>query len=1163
MNNILKNKQPNCCTNYFLRSLTLFLLFFLILPALKAAVPAEEQLITLNLKNVTIKEVLNEIKKNSNYSFWYNDTEVNDQEIVSVNVANRPVEEVLKMILSKQKLTFTVKEGLISISKENSKLKTLKGKVVDVSGNILPGASIIIKGTKSGSVTDANGEFSISGLGDNSILAVSFIGMKSKELIVGNRSMLTITLEEDAISLNEVVAIGYGAAKKRDITGSISTVNADKLSIKGSASFDSNLQGLAAGVSIQSNSGVPGAASKIKIRGLGSINSSTDPLWIIDGMPVLSYEVAENNGTTGQSPMSLINQNDIENIQVLKDAASTAIYGSRASNGVIIVTTKSGKKGKGGVNVDFSSGMSDLTRKPADIGYANSSQWFSVMNEMYQNSGKTFDLNEYYKLAPQAFDKITIDQAKATNTDWYNLLFRKGSYQELNVSSTNATEKANYYVSLNYRNDEGVQLNNSLQRISGRANVDFRALKLLSLGAKMNFSYTDNNRMQNSGYRSGAASNGGLNAITTSALPWYPVYNPVTPEQYYNPYGGANPLAFSDPANVHDNLKQFRTLGNVYAEIKLPFIEGLSVRSEASFDFLQSNSIFWKSRKVNLDSSNKPNSYASQQSVTYSSLNYNLYATYDRKFGEHQINAVAGSEAQRIQQTTLQAKGQNLIGVYQELGSPSSMLSMYGGLNGERYLLAYFGRANYKYNDRYLLGASIRRDGSSAFTAENRWGNFASLSAGWILSEENFMDFIGDKTFIKLRGSFGQTGNQNIPSGLDRTLYEGAYMKYGDNNIMGVNGTLPVNIAVSDLKWETTNSTDIGIDFGFLDNRINGSVAYYNKYITNMLLQGPVPVSAGVGGHPYTETTNNIWGNLGNMTNSGFEFEIHSTNIESKSFKWTTDFNIAFNSNKINQLTREADMTGKGLVSETTVSRKDHKRLEWFMADYAGVDTQTGVPMIYAVNTTKYNTTGETERLKNVAGSDSLLYATETNIRANRFYQNGKSADPTYYGGLTNTFEYKGFDLSFLISFSGGNYIYDYDEQISTRPNPTRTFKSEIIDNVWRKPGDVAKYPKLTADNTYTINGKAVSGFGDNWVYYNKTLYKGDYIRLKNIQLGYNFPASMISKLKIATARVYVSGTNLFTVTDYKGFDPEGAGMVYTATIPQLKSIVAGLNIKF
>lgn len=1041
--------------------------------------------------------------------------------------------------------------------------RTINGTVADEKNEPLPGVAIVVKGTTQGTVTGSDGNYTISNVPSDATLVFTFVGMKTQEIAVGNQASINIVMEEETIGIEEVVVIGYGTQKKRDIIGSVSTVDIDKMQVSGTSAFESLLQGLAAGVSVQTQGGVPGAPTKILIRGTSSINSSTDPLWIIDGVPIIASDQTQNFGTTSQSPMSLINPNDIESIQVLKDAAATSIYGSRASNGVIIVTTRTGRTGIKISSIDYSTGISVPTRTPEDIGFANTSQWFAALDRLYINAGRTFTMEDYYAANRLAYTRVTREQVETVNTDWYNLLIRNGTFHDVNFSSSSGTDKLDFYVSGNYRKDNGIQINNSLERFSVRANIDFHPTDLLKVGVKLNMSYTDNNRMQNSGFTNtgGGGINGGFNAISTSALPWYPVYDFDNPNKYFNPYSGANPMAYADSRNLKDNLTQYRGLGGFYADLKIPHVNGLSMRSELSFDILQSNSIYWTSDDITLYQE-VPNAYASDQSITNKNLNYNIYATYDRSFEDHSLLLVGGAEATRSSGYYRYTSGRDLVGTYQQLGSPGSIILASAGLGGERYLGAFFGRANYKFKDRYLLGLSLRRDGSSVFSKDYRWGTFLAYSAGWILSDEPFMDFIGSNTFIKLRGSYGETGNQNIPSGLNLPLYSGNYV-YGGPDILGVNGTLPINVPVGDLTWETTKSTDVGIDFGFINNRINGSLAYYNKYVEGMLLTGPVPYSAGIGG------SNSIWGNVGDMINSGVELEVHFLNILNKSnFNWSVDFNISSNKNLIKKLTPEADQTGTGLFHNDpvglpiSVSRKGQKRMQWYLAEYAGINPDLGVPMIVALDKDYYAETGNTRPLKDNEGNDVLIYGTITNINQNKFIQKGKSADPSFYGGITNTFQYSGFELSFLLSFSGGNYIYDYAMQTASVVGPQKQFFSDVLDKSWKRPGDIAEYPLLRFGG-YEIDGKINSDFAERWTYNTKWLYKGDFIRLRNVRLSYSIPSSLTKKINVSNVALSVSGNNLLTITDYPGFDPEGAGFVWTSSIPQMKSLIFGLSIKF
>ena len=1142
----------------------------------------KEVRVNLAFDQVTLIEAFNKIEQATDFIFIFNDYEINKNMKISTSFhKGQLLSDVLLEISRQANLQFKQVNKNISVKKITGRntnkvneieviiqTRNISGRVTSYEdGEGLPGVNVIEKGTSNGTVTDVQGEYSLE-VSEDAIIVFSSVGYTSEEIAVNGRSVIDVAMTPDIKQLQELVVVGYGTLKERDIVGSVSTVKAEDLQVKSTATFDAALQGMAAGVSVQSESGVPGAPTSIKIRGMNSINSSTEPLWIIDGMPVYSSPsgLAQNTNTTNQSPMSLINPNDIESIQVLKDAAATAIYGSRASNGVIIITTKSGKEGEGTVNFDYSTGVSDLSRKPSDIGYASTEEWFQIMDEKYENSGKQFTMNDYYRFSPYAFQRLTREEAMAINTNWYDELFQKGRFSDYNLSSSGGFEKGNYYLSANYREDIGVQKNNSLKRFSGRANIDFRPLENFTMGTKLTFSYSNNNRLQNTFYRGGQGTNGGLNSITTSALPWLPVYDPDNPSSYFNPYTGSNPVAYADPDNLKDELKQYRGLGTFFIDYDLPFVEGLSVRTEASFDLIQSNNIFWRSRDIFLDNANEPTSNAVEESVTWQSINYNLYGTFDRQFNDHYINVVAGVEGQRTNSYRRAMEGEGLVGNYQQIGTPSKLLSMWGGMTGERYLLAAFSRMNYKFKDRYLLGLSIRRDGTSAFTEDYRWGTFAALSAGWIISEEEFFSSLGENVFLKIRGSYGETGNQNVRSGLNVINYNGN-LRYGSADILGLNGTMPANVPVSDLTWETTRSTDVGVDFGFFDNRINGSLGYYQKYVEGMLLQGPIPWSSGItpfGNFPgmvYNENANNIWSNIGDMSNSGVELEVSSVNIHKNNFKWSTKFNVSFNKNKIHKLTPEADKTGKGIVSGTRVSRTGHMRQEWFMAKWAGVDPENGLPMIYVLDKNYYDSTGVTRILQTENGADSLTFATASNLKANRFHL-GNSADPTYYGGISNTFQYKGFDLSFLFSFSGGNYIYDYDEQVATSPSETSVFKKDVIENSWRKPGDQAKYPELRFDNTYVVDGEEIRVTND-WVNYDRTLYKGDFIRLKNVQIGYTFQSPMLDKLNLQRLRIYLTGSNLWTKTDYPGFDPEGASHVYTATIPQLKTFLLGINVGF
>jgi TonB-linked SusC/RagA family outer membrane protein len=591
----------------------------------------------------------------------------------------------------------------------------------------------------------------------------------------------------------------------------------------------------------------------------------------------------------------------------------------------------------------------------------------------------------------------------------------------------------------------------------------------------------------------------------------------------------------------------YRVLANIYGEYSFPFLKELSIRSELSMDFVQANRNTWISEEIRWDGS-----LGQDVARTSRTFNYNLFLTYNKTIGDHSINMVGGSEAQRSSSWLRSMEGQGLVGSYKELGSPSQLISMNSGLNGESYLLAYFGRANYKFKDKYLAGVSVRKDGSSVFTPDFRWGTFVAFSAGWIISDEPFMGTFGDKHFLKLRGSYGQTGNANIPSGLDASKYAGG-KAYGSMDILATNGTLISSIGVSNLTWETTNNMDFGLDFGFMNNRVNGSLAYYNKYVEDLLLATTLPFSSGI---------TSIYGNIGDLVNSGIEFNVASTNVESRNLKWQTSFNVSFNHNEVKKLTPQVDQAGTGMVSVPYITKVGYPVRDYYMADFAGVDPQTGISMIYALDKEHYDETGETRRLKDSAGEDVQLINNNANANSQRFHLKGKNQIPVYYGGITNKLTYKAFDLSFLVTFSGGNYIYDnFMRDNALNMGSTGEILKDVYDNYWKKPGDVAKYQRMNWNGNVKLEDGTTIALGDPRNYTDQFLFKGDYVKLKSVTLGYTLPKT--GRKIFQDFRLYATVENLYTLTKYPGWDPEGQGTISQWDLPQLFSATVGLSVKF
>ena len=1121
------------------------------------------QTVTIRITDQKVREALLILEKNSNVKFVYSSRVIDADRKVNLNVNKVPMADVLDKLLRPLNLKYEVSGRQIVLDKvEKSSYapepedlpviieKTVTGKVTDETGGGLPGVSVILKGTQRGTITDAQGQYELSIPDAQAVIIFSFVGYISQEEIVGNRATLDISLKVNEKSLEDVVVVGYGSQKRRDVIGSIATIKSEVLeNAAGSTNFSSLMQGQASGVSVQSSSGRLGANVNISVRGLSSISAGTSPLWIIDGVPILTDISIGNNGTAAQSPMALINQADIESIQVLKDAAATSIYGSRGSNGVIMVTTKSGATGKASVNVDYSTGFSDLPFQR--VKFINTKQWFQMKDDSKEAYGLgKFDMSDFYSSKPYATEILTREQAENINTDWRKEVTRRGSYHNANFSVMGGDRVTKYYVSGNYRKDKSIMTNEDLERYGLRANIDLKPLKNLDIGAKINLSMSKGNRGKNGassedGNKQGIS--GGFSYANNSTVPFEPVYSLANPDFYYNPYAG-NPIASSDPANMVEALDMYRVLTDIYAEYSVPFVPGLSARTQISLDFVQANRNFWMSDAIRWNGS-----LAQDNASTSKNINYNIFLTYNKILGDHSLNLVGGTEAQRSTSWYRSMEGMNLVGNYQQLGTPANLTSMYSGLNGERYLLAYFGRANYKFKDKYLAGISIRKDGSSVFTSDYRWGTFLAFSAGWILSDEAFMGQFGRNHFLKLRGSYGQTGNAGIPSNLDVSNYQTGFA-YGSADVLANNGTAVTSIGVNNLAWETTNNFDIGLDFGFFSNRINGSLAYYNKYVKDLLLASTLPPSSGIP---------SIWGNIGDLVNSGVELTITSSNLKAQDLKWQTTLNVAFNHNEVRKLTPQVDQSGTGMVVIPSISKVGYSVRDYYLADFAYVDPQTGISQIYALDKEFYTQTGETRRLKGADGKDVTMIANSANANANMFHMKGKNGIPKYFGGLTNKFIYKNFDLSVLVTFSGGNYIYDTFMRNISVQNSNGDQLKDVYENYWRKPGDVAKYQRLTWKGNVKMEDGTIVGLGDPRIYTDEFLFKGDFMKLKSVNLGYTLPKFSDKRKFFQNLRLYATLENLYTLTKYKGWDPEGQGLVNQWDLPQLFSASIGASVKF
>ena len=1123
--------------------------------------------VTISLKNANVAKIIDEIESKTDYLFVYNKTEIDLNRKVNVLAENKTVAEVLTEVFENTNVVYALEGTNIMLMQKASSTqqqKTVSGKVTDTSGMPLPGVSVVIKGTTTGAITDPNGKYSLLNISENTVLQLSFVGMKSKEIVVGKKTTVDVILEEETIGLDEVIAVGYGTKTKRDVTGSITTVKAKEIQNFKSSSMDALLQGQGSGIQVNQANGSPGAPVRVMIRGTHSIYAEAEPLWVIDGIPITNPAngLGMSRASSGQNYLATINPNDIESMEVLKDAAATSIYGSRGSNGVILVTTKSGKKGQGYISFDATYGISDLSRTPSDIGFTNGTEWLELVDKGRSNYGlpsiKTDkDLNNLIaqKTTGQSF---SVD--KLANTNWFDAILRKGGYKEYNLSLSQGYEKGSIYASLNYRDDKGVLESNDFKRVTGRLNADYEPVKNLKTGVKINFGFSDNNQVMDAGVPSGndVLAGGGFNMAATGSLPIFPMWWDESKKQYFMPASGYNVAASTNPNNFRFQLETYRALGGIYLDYKIPCIEGLSVRTEWSADINSTIRNFMVKKLLRP----KNMSYGEYEPGTQRNFNYNFYATYNRTFNKiHNINLVSGTESQRFSTRNIIVFGENFPEENRQFGVQDVTRLPSGGFGGERYIRSYFARASYRLLDRYMVGGSIRRDGVSIFTPENRWSTFASGSLGWIFSEENFMKSLSFVNLAKLRVSFGQTGNQGVP----QVTAPGwaTWPVYGNTG----NAANMSTIGVTNLTWETTNSYDAGIDFGLFKNRISGSVGYYRQDIKGLLFQVPIPYSSGLpfGGHK-------IWSNIGDMRNQGIELSINAVVIDKKDFKWTSSINVSTNKNELVSINEAMDAKGQGIISGLTWNKKGKKLSSFFLAEYAGIDPQKGIPMIYEIDRDRYLKTNETVK------TGKTIPATSANVNNHKILHEDKTGLPKFFGGFTNTFSWKGLELMAMLSFQGGNYIYDQSEANGINMGKGGiNLRKELIGNTWTKPGDNAKYPQLMWDYAYQYDntGAPVTSKIAYSAQTTQFLYKGDFMRLRTLQLSYNLPQKIIAKAWIKNMRVFVSGNNVLTLTTYKGWDPEFANVstssearnlqqgVAANYIPQLKTWNFGVNVSF
>lgn len=942
-------------------------------------------------------------------------------------------------------------------------------------GSGLPGVSITIKGTSRGVLTDENGKYSIAAP-SSSTLVFSFVGHKSSEEQIKSRTTINVALESDNQALNEFIVTGYGTQNQREVSGSIATVKAKDIGLIPIASFEQSLQGRAPGVLVQANSGQPGSAASILIRGKGSVLGSNDPLFIMDGVEITA------------SDFSTLNPNDFESISILKDASSTAQYGSRGANGVILINSKQGKAGKTVFNYDFQTGFSTIPTNKLKL--MNSEQ--KLQYEMDRGN-------------PYGWSEEDLTELRKVDVNWEDVFFQTGKTNNHTFSAAGGSGKTNYFLSGSVFDQTGTIKNTGLKRYTGRVNVNSGA---------GNFTYGLNSTFGVSDFTNTSENNTGI-ATPLNAIRWTnPYEGPYTEDGSYTQMVSGQPNALQELLENSNLRKQLKAVGNVYVQYDAPFLKGLSARTSWGGDFRSNEG----SSYVN------PTTYSGGFSTGGQGAYGRDYAKMFRYTGTsslrystsinsvHSISAAVFNEVVKSTSNDFFFTGYGLGGAFNsESGitpgnATNGFIPAVGGGGGENALLSYFGDLKYSYLNKYFIDFSGRRDGSSRFGDNKKWANFGSVGLSWIVSDEDF--FSGLKPYInqlKYKISYGSAGNQaGIGNFQSRELFSRAVYA-------GLGGLVQTQLANANLQWERKSTFNTGIELSTLNGRVNATIEYYNSITSDLFLNQQLSRTTG-----YTSITSNI----GKLQNRGFELFIDGEVVKTKDFSWSLNVSLTKNKNTVKELIGD-----EPIISGNYINKVGEAMNSLYVVEYAGVNPENGNPLFYDLD-------GNT---------------TETFTPNNRKIV-GTSEVP-FFGGFGTALSYKGIAIDGFFSFVSGNYLFNNDRNNVENPSYLWDNLSAELVTFWKQPGDITQIPRPGA-----AHRSATTRFVE----------KGDFLRLRNLNVSYTLPKSVVNSIKLTNVRFFAQGQNLFTWTKFQGFDPEmSRSALNGAQYPALRTITFGLSVGF
>lgn len=1068
--------------------------------------------VSIHMNNVKLDKILNEIENQTDYLFIYNN-QVDINKITSVKVKNEAVAQVLDRILSGTGINYELEGTHIILTTEAIKdlhaqqqAKTVTGTVTDVSGEPIIGANIRIKGTTTGTITDIDGNFSIEAE-PQSVIEVSYIGYLTQETVINNQKSIRFLLKEDTKTLDEVVVIGYGVQKKADLTGSVANINTEKLNTQSNANIGQALQGKIAGVDIVSQGGAPGSGTRIMVRGIGTLNNAS-PLYIVDGMYMNSIDH--------------INPNDIASIDVLKDASSAAIYGSRAANGVIIVTTKEGSNTEGKPIIDLSVNLGISTASKF-LDMLDAKGWAEVITIARQAIGKP------------ALDMAT-DLANKPDNDWQDIMFRPALMQNYNLAVKGGGKYSTYYTGLGYFNQDGIVKGTNYQRYNIQSKNDYKR-GIFSAGTNLIISFSHDKPLHQE-------LRGGMIGTILQSVPTLEKYDDTREGGYGGTYGDVvnipHPLAIIDD-NIMDRYNEnVKIFANLYAQIEL--FKGLKYKLNLTPDFSFER---YKNYLNKYDfglATNSITQLTERQRRRRNILVENLL-TFDRTFGEHKISALAGYTYQDSRFRHIQAYGEGLPQGLEEIDAATTNRSNEGN-SWRSVLTSILGRVFYSYQNKYLFTATIRRDGSSKFGKNNRYGYFPSFSLGWNVAEEKFMENVHWLDQLKLRGGYGVLGNQEIDNyQYSSTITTG--INYPDGNGGLLQGAFPKNFANPDIKWEETAMTNVGIDFMAFNNRLSLTADYYVKNTKDILLTVPIPISSGGANDPIR--------NAGKIRNNGFEFNLGWMDQPNPDISYGINLIGSFNKNKVIAMGSESGSIKGGSTNQnitTSETKAGYPIGGYWLISTAGYFNSQEEVDAYAKDGKKIQPAAEPGDIKFVdANNDGVINDDD------RVFQGSPFPDFTF--ALNGNMRYKNFDLSIGLQGVLGNKIYNATRQTLEDVTKGSNFLASCLD-YWTPENKNASHPRLTWDDP-NRNTRAES---------DRYLENGSYLRLRSVQLGYTFPQTWF-KGAIQHARVYINAENLFTITSYSGYSPDvnADNANYRGfdnfIYPTNRTFMLGLNVTF